>query len=147
MQNGGTFHLCIARTATVGCLKQAISAQRLPVGKIRLVYRSKQLADDQSVLGDYLLSSESSMLIHLLEGRVRRTTVRVSVLGDQEMVLDMHEEDTIGRLKDVLHEQGIPRSKQRLILKGRHLDEQQDIKTLRLAETDKVYLVVARDRM
>eukprot|EP01039_Chlorochromonas_danica_P001427 gene1427-1552_t len=112
----------------------------------RLIYRGKQLTNDTLTIQDYLPSSTlSHMLVHLIEGRMvgrGRCSVPVNILWKEEVILEMHESETVYHIKKIMEERfGIRLLDQRLIFHGQHLDDnRRSIGSLELTERDKIHL-------
>lgn len=112
----------------------------------RLIYRGKQMTNDTLTIQDYLPSpSLSHMLVHLIEGRMigrGRCSVSVNILWREEVLLEMHELETVYHIKKIMEERfGIRLLDQRLIFHGRHLDDNsRSIGSLELTERDKIHL-------
>ncbi|GAV53755.1 hypothetical protein ZYGR_0AK02570 [Zygosaccharomyces rouxii] len=69
--------------------------------------------------------------------------IKVKTLTGKEIAVELHGEDPIYRIKELLEEkEGIPPSQQRLIFQGKQIDDQQTASSAKLVDGMQLHLVL-----
>jgi ubiquitin C len=160
LTSGKTFTFEVESSDTVEAIKAVIHDNvGTPIDRQRLIFNGRQL-EDVHTLGDYNVQANST--IHLVLRRIRTPSpdlvhnerellyqnmqggLKVKwIVGDKELSMDKDLDDTVLDVKRIINDRtGIPMEKQRLIFKGRQLDDDHLLMDYGITKDDIINLVL-----
>lgn len=140
--NGSEYSLTVDAEKTVLDVKKKIQAiSNIPGRRLRIIYKSKQLDDDDRSLSDYHLDGEQEK-VYVLEGRLDPVfIIKIIIMLTKAVELKVNSSTTILDVKCMIEKsQGIAVSRQYIICNGTRLKDRTRLEEENIDPDDKLFL-------